>query len=107
MDEMETSLRIAKAFFNNVPDLAGAIRKMIEKSCQEHQLEYAELISGPYHDSLFVGRFAPTAMIFVPSKDGISHSPMEYTSYEELAAGADVLADVLLKLANETMTLEE
>lgn len=93
---------------NDIPLTCNvAIRKMIEKSCQEHQLEYAELISGPYHDSLFVGRFAPTAMIFVPSKDGISHSPMEYTSYEELAAGADVLADVLLKLANETMILEE
>lgn len=77
------------------------IISIIEEACKENKLESTRLISGPYHDSLFVGRFTPTAMIFVPSKDGISHSPKEYTSYEELASGADILADVLLKLANK------
>ncbi len=78
-----------------------AICSLIENSCEKFDLENMDMISGPYHDSLFVGKFAPTAMIFVPSHNGISHSPDEYTSYEDLASGADVLADVLLKLANE------
>lgn len=72
-----------------------------KKACDKFGLEYMELISGPYHDSLFVGRFAPTAMIFVPSKNGISHSKDEWTDFKDLAVGTDVLADTLLTLANE------
>jgi N-carbamoyl-L-amino-acid hydrolase len=40
----------------------------------------------------------PTGMIFVPSKDGISHSPKEYTSPEDMARGADVLLRTILKI---------
>lgn len=76
------------------------IISLIEESCQKQQLGYTQLISGPYHDTLFVGRFAPAAMIFVPSKNGISHSPDEWTDYEQLAQGTDVLAETLLKLSN-------
>mgnify|MGYP001045206050 FL=1 len=81
------------------------IISLIEEACKNQQLEYAKLISGPYHDTLFVGRFAPAAMIFVPSKNGISHSPNEWTEYEQLAQGADVLAETLLKLSNSEESL--
>lgn len=77
------------------------ITDIIRETCSEDGMSYQELISGPYHDTLFIGRFAPAAMIFVPSKNGISHSPEEYTSYEQLAKGTQVLADVLFKLSNE------
>ena len=50
--------------------------------------------------TLLVAEFAPMAMIFVPSKGGISHDPAEYTSIEDIALGTDVLANSLLKLAN-------
>ncbi|MGE4548751.1 MAG: M20 family metallo-hydrolase, partial [Intestinibacillus sp.] len=62
---------------------------------------YAEVISGAYHDSLFVSRFVPTAMLFVPSRGGISHSPEEWTDFVDIARGADILADALERLANE------
>lgn len=77
------------------------ILDILKKCCDEQELPYTQLISGPYHDSLFVGRFAPTAMIFVPSKNGISHSPDEWTDYNQLARGADVLAAALLELAQK------
>lgn len=77
------------------------LMEKIEKHCDEYEIEHMRLISGPYHDSLFIGEFAPIAMIFVPSKNGISHSPDEWTDYEELAVGADVLAKTLLEIANE------
>lgn len=83
----------------------GKIISMIEEICHGWQLGYQKLISGPYHDTLFVGRFAPAAMIFVPSKDGISHSPDEWTDYEQLARGTDVLAETLLQLSNSTEDL--
>jgi N-carbamoyl-L-amino-acid hydrolase len=57
--------------------------------------------SGAGHDAQMLARVCPTAMVFVPSARGISHNPAEYTSIEELAAGADVLLHVLWTLANE------
>ncbi len=72
----------------------------IEKSCHGLGISPEYMISGPYHDTLFVGRFAPSAMIFVPSRKGISHSPEEWTDYKQLAVGTDVLVNTLLNLAN-------
>ena len=46
-------------------------------------------------------RICPTAMIFTPSRDGISHNPAEHTDPADLAAGADVLLQVMLALAEE------
>ncbi len=69
--------------------------------CCKLNTEYKEMISGPYHDSLFVGRFAPASMIFVPSKNGISHSKDEWTDFSQLAVGTDVLAETLLELSNQ------
>lgn len=77
------------------------IVEMLQDICKEMKLSYGFHISGPYHDTLFVGRFTKAAMIFVPSKDGISHSPKEWTDYEQLAVGTQVLAEALIKLANE------
>ncbi|MCD7836372.1 MAG: hydantoinase/carbamoylase family amidase, partial [Lachnospiraceae bacterium] len=87
---------------NDIPlTCDSTIREMLKQACGKRQLEYMELVSGPFHDSLFVGRFAPAAMIFVPSLNGISHSPKEWTDYEDLAKGADVLTDTLVILADQ------
>ncbi|KAI4655008.1 uncharacterized protein J4E78_007188 [Alternaria triticimaculans] len=53
------------------------------------------------HDSAWTSRVCPTAMIFVPSKGGISHNPEEYTSPEHCALGAQVLLDAVLKYDRE------
>lgn len=76
------------------------IMEIEKESCKKLGVEYMTMISGPYHDSLFVGRFAPTSMIFVPSKNGISHSKEEWTDFSDLATGTDVLAETLLTLSN-------
>ncbi len=57
--------------------------------------------SGAGHDAQMFAPNCPTAMIFVPSQDGISHNVAEYTAPEDLRAGADVLLQVLLAKANE------
>lgn len=77
-----------------------AIVDILRESCVEKNISYDMMISGAYHDSMFVGEFTPVAMIFVPSKNGISHSPDEWTDYEDIALGVDVLAKSLLELAN-------
>ena len=55
--------------------------------------------SGAGHDAQMLARVCPTGMIFVPSVNGLSHNPAEYTSPTDLEAGANVLLQVMLELA--------
>ena len=55
-----------------------------------------DIISGAGHDAAYISRVAPTAMVFVPCKDGISHNEAEFTSKEQCAAGAQVLLNAVL-----------
>lgn len=75
--------------------------QLIEESCERNKISYMKTVSGAYHDSLFIGEFAPVGMIFVPSKNGISHSPLEWTEIKDIEAGTRVLAEVLVNLANQ------
>ena len=55
-----------------------------------------EMVSGAGHDAAYVSRVAPTAMIFVPCRGGISHNEAEFTSKDQCAAGAQVLLQAVL-----------
>lgn len=59
------------------------------------------MVSGATHDAAVLAAIAPTAMIFVPCEEGLSHHPAENASDQVLAAGADVLATVLARLASQ------
>ena len=65
------------------------------------QLGYSTLdvISKPYHDAAGMGVKVPVAMIFIPSKNGLSHHPDEYSSPEQVGAGVKTLALTLARLA--------
>jgi N-carbamoyl-L-amino-acid hydrolase len=54
------------------------------------------MVSGAGHDSVYVARVAPTAMIFVPCKGGLSHNEAESATAEDLSAGANVLLETVL-----------
>jgi len=60
---------------------------------------WREMVSGPGHDSCYTARVVPTAMIFVPCKDGLSHNEEEWAEPEHLAAGCQVLLQAALTLA--------
>jgi len=55
-----------------------------------------EIVSGPGHDSVYISRVAPTAMIFIPCEKGLSHNEMEKTEPEQVEAGANVLLRAVL-----------
>ncbi|WP_394884663.1 M20 family metallo-hydrolase [Clostridium butyricum] len=76
------------------------IVELLENICESKDIPYKKMVSGAYHDSMMVGKFAPVSMIFVPSKDGVSHSPDEWTDFEDIALGTDILAETLFTLAN-------
>jgi allantoate deiminase/N-carbamoyl-L-amino-acid hydrolase len=70
---------------------ADWIKEIIHTECDALKLEAPELMSGPFHDALALSYVCDYGMIFVRCKDGISHNPLEYSSYEDLAIGANVL----------------
>ncbi len=75
-----------------------AFQEAIRASAKSAGLATMDLPSGAGHDAQNVARFAPMGMIFVPSRGGISHSPLEYSSPEQVANGAEVLYRTLLRL---------
>ena len=71
----------------------------IRSACQELELEPYPLPSGAAHDTQMIASIAPAGMIFVPSRDGRSHSPAEWTSWSDIGTGANVLLHTLRRLA--------
>lgn len=67
----------------------------IEASAQRFGFTHRRMTSGAGHDAQMIARIAPAAMIFVPSRGGISHNPREHTDDEQLVQGAQVLLDVV------------
>ncbi len=84
--------------FDPVPFDDGICR-IIEKSAQNRGLSVRRMVSGAGQDAQMLARICPTAMIFVPSVNGISHNPRELTHDEDVINGANVLLDVLKELA--------
>jgi len=81
--------------------LAEEVKAAIAAAAQEVGLPHLRLPAMAGHDAQVVGRVAPAGMIFVPSQDGRSHSPLEFTADEDVERGANVLLLTLLKLATE------
>jgi N-carbamoyl-L-amino-acid hydrolase len=75
------------------PELAAEIDATADRLGYGHR----RMTSGAGHDAQMIARIAPSAMIFVPSRGGISHNPREHTDDAQLLSGAEVLLDVVLK----------
>src|SRR4029077_17857348 len=80
-------------------ECARAIVEALSEACRKLRLRALPLVSRAYHDSLFMSRIAPVAMLFIPCRNGYSHRPDEYASPEDIARGALVLAETLALLA--------
>jgi ureidoglycolate amidohydrolase len=80
-------------------ECAPPVISALERAASAHGLPYDRMVSRAYHDSLFMARIAPTGMLFIPCRGGVSHRPDEYASPEAIGQGALVLAEALLELA--------
>jgi N-carbamoyl-L-amino-acid hydrolase len=76
-----------------------AVIDLVERTATRLGHSVRRMPSGAGHDAQMLARVCPTAMIFTPSVRGISHNPAEYTSLDDLEAGANVLLQVLIELA--------
>ena len=74
------------------------MRRIIAAAADDLDLSFKLMPSGAGHDAQDMVHIAPVGMIFVPSKDGISHSPKEFTSPEDMANGASVLLRTVLEI---------
>lgn len=83
-----------------VPMHAG-MGSRLDAICSDLGIGAMRMVSGAGHDAQMMGRVCPSAMLFVPSRRGISHSPEEYTAPRELAVGALALATLLYQLGYE------
>lgn len=80
-------------------DFDENIVELIEKYAAKHELKCRRITSGAGQDAQNMALLCPTAMIFAPSVNGISHNPKEFTKDEDLIACAGVLIDVMAELA--------
>jgi N-carbamoyl-L-amino-acid hydrolase len=77
------------------------IVEVIGDVCRDNSITAKRMVSRAYHDSLFMARISPIAMIFIPCRAGVSHRPDEYAAPADIALGTRVLASTLGKLASE------
>lgn len=99
--EMGGSYEIDTKLVITPVNLSEEMLGIMEESCKAHQFTYKYLPSGAGHDSLEIGQQLPTVMLFVPSKDGRSHCPVEFTKYSDFAKASVVMTELAEKLLSE------
>jgi N-carbamoyl-L-amino-acid hydrolase len=97
-EETGTTITITKSEHDPPAIATPEIQVAIEAAAAELGLKTMRLPSGAGHDAQVMARLGPMGMIFVPSVDGISHSPRELTRWQDCANGANVLLHTILRL---------
>ena len=85
---------------NPVPLDTGLIRLLID-CCENREVAYEVMPSGAGHDAMQVAKITRAGMLFIPSKRGISHSPLEWSDPEDICLGTQLLLDAIVRIANE------
>jgi allantoate deiminase len=80
--------------------LSGELHQTLSHHATALGLKSRTMVSGAGHDAMIMADFAPTGLIFIPSRDGISHAPEEWTDYDQLAKGVDVVFLTVCDLAS-------
>lgn len=93
----KVSVSMEPVVWKGAVDLDPLLQDAVEAACREADVPSVRMPSGASHDANPMARITRAGMIFVPSAGGISHSKEEYTSPEDLARGADILARAILE----------
>ena len=75
----------------------AGLRELLRDSARALGFSSTDIASGAGHDAAFVARIAPSAMVFIPCRDGKSHAPEEWAEPDALAAGTAVIAEAVLR----------
>ena len=102
-EENQLALELTELFRIKAQPFDAACVALVAEAAKRHGMSAREIVSGAGHDAVYVARSVPTAMIFVPCKDGLSHNEEESIIPEHAAAGAQVLCDAVLARANRSL----
>lgn len=83
-----------------------AMIREIEEAVKSVGVDYMTMPSGAGHDAMHWTEVAPTGMIFIPCRDGISHNPAEFAAMDDIVAGAEVLENVIKNISLVSNTLD-
>jgi hydantoinase/carbamoylase family amidase len=83
--------------------LDDRLLRVSRRLCDEKGIDYEIMPSGAGHDAMQMAKITPAGMIFVPSRRGISHNPLEWTDPADIALGAQLLMETMIRVANETL----
>ena len=86
--------------------LHPAMIREIEEAVKSVGVDYMTMPSGAGHDAMHWTEVAPTGMIFIPCRDGISHNPAEFAAMDDIIAGAEVLENVIKNISLVSNTLD-
>ena len=98
-EERKVSIQTELVNADAPAECAPALVEALAEACEKHQLKFLPMVSRAYHDSLFMSRIAPTAILFIPCRNGYSHRPDEYASPEDIVRGTLILAETLASVA--------
>jgi len=87
---------------NPVP-LNKRLLEITREICEAKKLNYEIMPSGAGHDAMQMAKITPAGMIFIPSQSGISHNPLEWTDPKDIALGAQLLMETMIRVANEKL----
>lgn len=79
-------------------NLSQDMLSMLQKSCEAHGYNWQRMISGAGHDALAIGQVLNTVLVFVPSKDGRSHCPVEWSEYTDIAKTVTIIYDMIVDM---------
>ncbi|MBE6987465.1 MAG: M20 family metallo-hydrolase [Ruminococcaceae bacterium] len=92
--EIEQKLHITPCYLDQ--DMLARL----EEAAKAKGYSYKRMLSGAGHDALAIGQVLPTVMVFVPSKDGRSHCPVEHTENEDFTKAVDIVVDMIKSFQN-------
>jgi len=98
--EFGCSLKTRSLYREAPVHMDARLRSALQESAEELGVSAMSLPSGANHDAGVMGRFVPSAMLFVPSRDGRSHCPEEHTDWPSIAQATDVLERTVRRLAS-------
>ncbi|MBY0012225.1 Zn-dependent hydrolase [Paenibacillus typhae] len=93
------TLQVTATLATSPAPMDTGLSQQLEHIARQQGRSFRSMVSGAGHDAQLFAPVCPTAMIFVPSRAGVSHAPEEYSSPDELAAGLNLLTAVLYELA--------
>lgn len=74
---------------------------LLRECCERRNVSYEVMPSGAGHDAMQMAKIAPAGMLFIPSRRGISHSPLEWSDPKDICLGTQLLLDAIIRVANE------